>query len=336
MMKYKFVSLTKLAIMNQNIRYILLGVICAALITTSINAQTEKEIIIIEKTLDSNGNIISSNITRKSGDISENEIQELINKSKSSQRFDFRQFPGFDENSFFEFPEQNTDEKASIGVYLSFDNGRTFVSDVVPGSGAQEADIRKGDEIIAVNGIPVGSMADIQDIIKDKKSGDEVRIKVFRDGKEMEKIVKLSNRRKSFPLIVPEGESFRQFFFDPGKGGGLGLDSLLDLNRLFREFDIEPMFPGGGQNESANIRSRAQLGVYVDDGDGLIITEVLPGSAAEKSGILPGDHILRFDDQLIGNYDDLSKAISAKKPGDKIELEILRKGKKSKFSVILK
>jgi S1-C subfamily serine protease len=62
---------------------------------------------------------------------------------------------------------------------------------------------------------------------------------------------------------------------------------------------------------------------------------VISGSPAAKAGILTGDVILRVDDDELSGQDNLSEILSEYKPGDKINLKVLRAGKEMDVPVIL-
>lgn len=57
---------------------------------------------------------------------------------------------------------------------------------------------------------------------------------------------------------------------------------------------------------------------------GVMITNVLPGGEADKSGVQPGDILVRIDDTVINNVRDLIKVINKHKLGDRITLELFR------------
>lgn len=54
--------------------------------------------------------------------------------------------------------------------------------------------------------------------------------------------------------------------------------------------------------------------------DGLVINEVVPGSAAAQAALQPGWIILRVDDYAVGSPEELGMAIRALSPGEKVTL----------------
>ncbi len=62
---------------------------------------------------------------------------------------------------------------------------------------------------------------------------------------------------------------------------------------------------------------------------------VIPGSPADKAGILENDIILEVDGQKIKDGKTLAQIIRNKKVGDKVRLKILSKGKEKEIEVVL-
>ncbi|MCI0586057.1 MAG: PDZ domain-containing protein [Planctomycetes bacterium] len=72
-----------------------------------------------------------------------------------------------------------------------------------------------------------------------------------------------------------------------------------------------------------------------EGGKGLLVQEVTEGSGAEKAGIREGDVILRFAGKKPKDFDALAAAVRARKPGDKVEVIVLRDGEDQTFEVVL-
>jgi Do/DeqQ family serine protease len=64
---------------------------------------------------------------------------------------------------------------------------------------------------------------------------------------------------------------------------------------------------------------------------GAVIADIEPGSAAQGAGLKPGDIITAVDGRAIANSADLRNRIGLLRAGSKVELEILRDGKRRKL-----
>jgi putative serine protease PepD len=82
----------------------------------------------------------------------------------------------------------------------------------------------------------------------------------------------------------------------------------------------------------------AYLGVFVQtpaNGTGARLDRVRSGAPADDAGLKAGDVITRFDGQTITSADDLTGAVSAKKPGDKVTVTYVRSGSTKTTQVTL-
>lgn len=82
--------------------------------------------------------------------------------------------------------------------------------------------------------------------------------------------------------------------------------------------------------------NRAMLGVTtMSDDKGAEIQSITKESAAEKAGLKKGDVITKIDNRKIDGSEDVTDAIRAHKPGDKVSVTYLRNGKEEKASAQL-
>lgn len=83
---------------------------------------------------------------------------------------------------------------------------------------------------------------------------------------------------------------------------------------------------------------KASLGTvpdYAESEEGVLLADVRPGSPAEKAGLRRGDVIVRFEGKVVKNVYDYTYALSARKPGDVVEIVVLREGKEVAVSATL-
>jgi Do/DeqQ family serine protease len=94
---------------------------------------------------------------------------------------------------------------------------------------------------------------------------------------------------------------------------------------------------------------RANLGVYINDIDeeysdmlnlesneGVVVTELVQGGAAQYAGIIPNDVITMVNGKAVKNAEELANVVMKSRAGDKLDLEVIRDGRKKKIPVILK
>ena len=82
--------------------------------------------------------------------------------------------------------------------------------------------------------------------------------------------------------------------------------------------------------------NRAMLGVTTEGHKmGAEIHSITKESGAEKAGLKKGDVITKIDDKKIESTDDVTEAIRAHKPGDKVSITYTRDGKEQKTTAEL-
>ncbi|RKU32988.1 hypothetical protein C6499_02130 [Candidatus Poribacteria bacterium] len=82
--------------------------------------------------------------------------------------------------------------------------------------------------------------------------------------------------------------------------------------------------------------ARGWLGVEVDVNEvGVFVTGVEKGSPAHKSGLLPRDFILQFNEVPVRSYDELLRCVVTERPATKVQLKIGRNGTEQHYTVIL-
>ncbi len=60
---------------------------------------------------------------------------------------------------------------------------------------------------------------------------------------------------------------------------------------------------------------------------GALVTQVKPGSPAERAGIQPGDVLVRINGELVENPGSLQKFLADKKVGTRVQVNVVREGK---------
>ena len=91
------------------------------------------------------------------------------------------------------------------------------------------------------------------------------------------------------------------------------------------ESDEDQAWLGVGITTSGDQVKRSDKGDYKLP-DGVLITEIYEDSPAERAGLEEGDVIIEFASEKTRNTDNLIDVIDGKKPGDEVEINIIRDG----------
>jgi hypothetical protein len=88
-----------------------------------------------------------------------------------------------------------------FGLELNTDrNEKVYVSDVARNGNAANAGIKKGDYVIAVGGVELGSIHEFEEIVKVLNNGDQLELKISRRGRESDVMMTFGEAQE-----VPEG-----------------------------------------------------------------------------------------------------------------------------------
>jgi serine protease Do len=179
---------------------------------------------------------------------------------------------------------------------------------IVPDSPAAKAGLKEKDVITEINGQRVEGAAQFRRMIHEIPAGRTVQLTVWRDGRAQTVNVtlgKAEERRHSFKMITPA----------PGAPGAFTF-------HMPEIPEIPPMewngtFVLGGQPRlgiDAEDLS-GQLGTFfgAPDGEGILVREVYPGSAAEKAGVKAGDVITSVNGERVRSTGDLRQKLAAKR-----------------------
>jgi C-terminal processing protease CtpA/Prc len=87
----------------------------------------------------------------------------------------------------------------------------------------------------------------------------------------------------------------------------------------------------GVQPEDLPDELRAQLDLA--EGEGLLVTQVMPGSPAEQAGLKKNDILTKIDGKVVKGEESLASFMKSARVGQEVTLTVLRKSKEQKFKV---
>jgi serine protease Do len=153
-----------------------------------------------------------------------------------------------------------------------------LVTNVIPGSPADQAGIQRGDVIMEYEGQAVVDPRSLQGQVLGTAVGDHVSLVLMRDGRKV--IVEPVIREQNKPTQVSQANSMRQ----DGPLAGVAVQNL-------------------------NGQIAQQLGL-AEEVSGVVVMEVLPGSYAERAGLAQGDVISEINRKPVGSERDFIQVVS--------------------------
>jgi serine protease Do len=160
-----------------------------------------------------------------------------------------------------------------------------LIAGVSPGTPAEEAGLKSGDVIVAFDGKDVSDTGQLRNLVAGTPVGTKVTVTVIRDKKRREITVKLSELPSHALASADDSEVFEQLGF-----------TVQDLTEELAD----------------------QLGY--EGQEGVIITEVQPGSEADRVGLRRGTLIRQVNRQDVRNTEDFMQALRESDPSKQVLL----------------
>ncbi len=179
-----------------------------------------------------------------------------------------------------------------------------LVSRVMPESPAKQAGLKRGDVILEVNDKEVAKLRDLPRLVANLEVNEKAEFTVWRDGKEISLDAKIGK--------APAAEKLAK----------LNLDEQENSN---------PQSVSGMKLATLDDRTRKSLGIEGAEG-GVVITDILPSSAAAATGLHQGDVILSVGNKSVSKPTDVARSIDeAKKSNRRAVLLLVMRGANERF-----
>ena len=191
---------------------------------------------------------------------------------------------------------QDLSPELAAGFGVKEDAG-VLVADVMKDSPAA-AGLRPGDVIVEFGGSAIKDVPDLQKRVAAIEPGRAAPVKVVREKKTVTLSVKIGEQPTDDAMEAAEDS-----------------DEILGLR-------VEPLTPETAQQNRLAARS------------GLLVTEVVPGSAGAAAGIRPGDAILEVNRRPVSDAEAFRQAVAGLKPGESVPVYLQRGGGANEYVVL--
>ena len=212
----------------------------------------------------------------------------------------------------FEFRLPPPARRAMLGVNLggSEQGGGVRVNGVSPGGPAEEAGVRTGDVIVAIQAKPVTTGRELVQVMEAIEPGDKVALELKRDGKP----VKLSVEARPLDRVLFVGNAGM-----PALPMIHGLPDMAPMAGIAMAGEPHWLLEEWGDAELASLSPR--LGRYFGAEKGVLVVR-----APEEStlGLQDGDVILTIGGREPQDGRHAMRILRSYQPGEAVELSILR------------
>lgn len=173
------------------------------------------------------------------------------------------------------------------------------IMNVLEDSPAEKAGLEKADVILEINGKPIRSSNELQNEVALYRAGDVITVTISRDGKIIQKDVKLKARSDDDTAFV-----------DPEISSEEKNDKDLKGPIEYDEFGFV------ADNIPAELKNQIEVsgGVYIAD--------VKRFSHASDQGLFRGGVIVEVDKKKVNNLKEFNEIIESKSPGDVFLMEV--------------
>ena len=186
------------------------------------------------------------------------------------------------------------------------DANGALVSEVFENSPAGKAGFKTGDVIIRFDGKDVDTPTTLRNVVARTAVGKRVKVVVVRDGKKKVLKVRIGEQPKNLAHVQQEEG-------DDGPAAGSGLAGI----------EVSNITPGVARRYGLSGKR-----------SGVIVTQVEPGSTAQKAGVRRGDVITEVNRMRVRSVDDFRRVVKKLKKKQNVLLLVERGG--GKIFIVIK
>jgi membrane-associated protease RseP (regulator of RpoE activity) len=227
------------------------------------------------------------------------------------------------------FIERGGPRRAMLGVQIDGDKDGARVLSVSPGGPAEEAGIKDGDIIVAIDGKKIGGEnagRAVVDEMRNVKPDQKVKVVVLRSGKKHDYVVVARPfampGNRVFNMRLPDGAPIVGAFGSGHGPIGPGVPQVYHFRRF-----VQGEFEG---LELASITPK--LGSYFGTNSGVLVVQAPQNDALKLED---GDVIQAIDGRKPEDGAHALRILRSYKPGEKLTLDVLRQRKPLKLAITM-
>ncbi len=196
--------------------------------------------------------------------------------------------------------------------------------------------VEVGEWVVAI-GNPFGLSHTVTAGIVSAKGRDELGVTGYDDFIQTDAAINFGN--SGGPLLNLDGKAIGINTAIIGPGGNVGIGLAIPSNmakdvysQLKESGEVVRGFLGVGMNPV-----EPGMGEYfgLEDDRGVIITRVMDDSPAEKAGMKVDDVVVELEGKPVEGISDFRYRVAMYKPGSKVEIVVVRDGKRKKLTAVL-
>ncbi|MEL6988689.1 MAG: PDZ domain-containing protein, partial [Bacteroidota bacterium] len=194
--------------------------------------------------------------------------------------------------------------KAFMGIHVDSNDEGVFILKVEEDGPAEKGGLQEGDFIIQIDDKEILSLKKLLYSLAEYVPGDEIEVEFEREDELSKTRLSLGDKSIFESKVEEEIEA---------------VDEKEDELAMMKQ----------STKDERTLEERGKLGVSLFESsklEGILISEVYKNSPADKKGLKEEDIIIACDEMKIHSRQDLAEALYDKRPGDMINLVILRNG----------
>ena len=192
------------------------------------------------------------------------------------------------------------------------------ITQVIQGSPAEKAGLKKDDVILRLDGENITSVRKLNRLVSEIAPDQSVRVTVSRNGSEQELSATIGKRNNTSTVHGLFGREPGVFKWEAPLVENFGFD-------FDKDGDLTFMLGNSRRIGVSTMQLNKQLADYfgIAGGKGVLVTSVTEDSPAAKAGIKAGDVITAIDGEAVDSPGDIARAVNRKKEGA-VTLTVIR------------